>query len=200
MRDTANIGAVAALHPHYLGFIEYAASARFVGSTFRVPALLPGIRRVGVFVNESIEGIQRRVSEAGYDAVQLHGDESPEFCARMRHGGLQVIKVFRVDDTFDFRATKAYVNNVDQFLFDARGRQPGGNGIRFDMRLLQQYDQEVPFFLSGGLQPDALAEDLEYFRDMNLYGVDLNSGVEQSPGFKDPVKVRAAIGYVSKGS
>ncbi|HTF17506.1 MAG TPA: phosphoribosylanthranilate isomerase [Chryseolinea sp.] len=196
MRDLDNIGTVAALSPDYLGFIEYTRSPRFVGAGFRTPELADSIRRVGVFVNESIDVIEGRITSARYDAVQLHGEEGPDFCARLRDKGVPVIKVFRVDDEFDFDETKAYFNKVDQLLFDARGKQPGGNGIRFDPHTLQRYDQRIPFFLSGGLQPETLLEDIANLSGMNLYGVDLNSGVERAPAIKDPDRVRASIQHV----
>jgi phosphoribosylanthranilate isomerase len=196
MRDPDNIRTVAALRPDFLGFIEYARSPRFVGEYFRPSEITPSISRVGVFVNQSPDFIKQRVAFAGYDAIQLHGDETPDFCAQMRSDGLRVIKVFRIDDAFDFDETKAYLNKVDLFLFDARGKQPGGNGIRFDARTLLRYDQRVPFFLSGGLQPETLAEDIMNLAEMNLYGVDMNSGVELEPGLKDPVRVEASIQYV----
>jgi phosphoribosylanthranilate isomerase len=200
MRDRANIGAVAALRPDYLGFIEYARSPRFVGQGFSVPGGLPKeISRVGVFVDESLSGVRQRSAHAGYDTVQLHGVESPEFCARIRDSGLRVIKVFRVDAGFDFSQTAPYSAHVDLFLFDALGRQPGGNGIRYDWQVLKRYDQTVPFFLSGGLRPEGLAEDLANLTDMNLYGVDLNSGVETAPGMKDLEKVSASIRFVRDG-
>ena len=197
MREAANILDVAASRPDYLGFIEYPSSPRFVGNDFRAPELQPGISRVGVFVNESFERIQKRAEQAGYDTIQLHGDESPDFAARLRDEGLNVIKVFRVDDQFDFNDTKAFVGRVDQLLFDARGKNPGGNGIRFNPLILQRYDQEVPFFLSGGLQPDSLKEDIAGLFRMNLYGVDLNSGVEITPGLKDITKVRLSVQRVN---
>lgn len=196
MRDLDNIRTVAALRPDFLGFIEYSRSPRFVGEGFRTPELATSISRVGVFVNESVEVIEQRMAASGYDTVQLHGDETPDFCAQLRDGGFRVVKVFRVDDEFDFDETKKYRNKADLFLFDARGRQPGGNGIRFDPRNLRRYDQQIPFFLSGGLQPETLVEDITGLSGMNLYGVDLNSGVEQGPGFKDPDRVLACIRYV----
>lgn len=194
MRDAANIATVAALRPDYLGFIEYTASPRFVGPDFRVPEGIPaGIKRVGVFVDEGFDRIVARAVASGYESVQLHGDESPALCAQLRASGLGVIKVFRIDDTFDFATTGPYKAVADVFLFDARGLQPGGNGIRFNLKTLNRYDQEIPFFLSGGLHPDRLPEDIRNLADMNLHGVDMNSGVEQSPGMKDPVRVAASI-------
>ena len=196
MRETANIATVASMGPDYLGFIEYPLSPRFVGEGFQVPALPSTISRVGVFVNETFENVRNRVKVAGYDAVQLHGDESPDFAARMRDNGVKVIKVFRVDDNFDFYETKPFIGIVDQLLFDARGKQPGGNGIRFNPLVLRRYDQEVPFFLSGGLEPELLKQNISELIEMNLYGVDLNSGVETAPGLKDPSRVQASINQV----
>jgi phosphoribosylanthranilate isomerase len=198
MKEPANIGSVAALRPDYLGFIEYKPSPRFVGNGFHVPLMSANITRVGVFVDEILERILVRVAESGYDAVQLHGHESPDFAARLRDTGIQVIKVFRVDEDFDFGETTAFVNSVDYFLFDARGKHPGGNGIQFDTRILKRYDQQVPFFLSGGLRPETLKDDLAGLKNMNLYAVDLNSGVEQAPGLKDPERVKASIDYVRR--
>lgn len=198
MRDTGNIASVAALSPDYLGFIEYSRSPRFVGEKFAVPAeSVPAyISRVGVFVDADYALLKERSGRSGYDAVQLHGFETPDYCARVRDDGFRVIKVFRVDEAFDFAETSAYIGHVDLVLFDARGRQPGGNGIRFDWQVLRKYHQEIPFFLSGGLQPETLTEDLDHLRGMNLYGVDLNSGVETEPGFKDRDKVASAINQV----
>lgn len=191
MRDAANIGAVSALSPDYMGFIEYAPSPRFVGERFVVPENVPrAIGRVGVFVDASYEAIVQRAAGSGYDVVQLHGDESPELCSRLSDAGLRVIKVFRVDDAFDFNDTRPFRDTADVFLFDARGRMYGGNGVRFNWKVLQRYDQAVPFLLSGGLRVEAL-QDIEELSDMNLYGFDLNSGVELAPGVKDTDRVRA---------
>jgi len=194
MRDAANIHAVARHQPDYLGFIEYPRSPRFVGADFVVPTgLSTDIVKTGVFVDERLPDMLQRARDAGYDAIQLHGAESPAFCADVRQAGLRVIKVFRVDSDFDFSATGPFVDVADVFLFDARGLHPGGNGIRFDWRVLTKYDQKVPFFLSGGLGPTSLAVDIGNLNGMNLYGVDLNSGVESAPGMKDIDKVEASI-------
>ncbi|MEJ1240167.1 phosphoribosylanthranilate isomerase [Chryseolinea sp. T2] len=197
MREAANIVTVASMRPDYLGFIEYPLSPRFVGYKFRMPALPSAIERVGVFVSETLENVRNRIKVVGYDAVQLHGDESPDFASKMRDDGVKVIKVFRVDDNFDFNETKPFVGRVDQLLFDARGKQPGGNGIRFNPMILRRYDQEVPFFLSGGLQPETLKENIAELSEMNLYGVDLNSGVETAPGLKDAFRVQTSINHIN---
>lgn len=198
MREAGNIAAVAAMNPDYIGFIEYRPSSRFVGDGFVVPSALDAlaIKRVGVFVDDTVDHMAERATGAGYDVVQLHGDESADQCAWLRDKGFEVVKVFRIDDAFDFRTTRAYENKVDVFLFDTRGKLYGGNGMMFDWKLLHRYDQGVPFFLSGGLDAETLKHGLDDLDAMNLYGVDLNSGVEISPGLKDLRKVAASLNMV----
>jgi phosphoribosylanthranilate isomerase len=126
------------------------------------------------------------------DLVQLHGDESPEFCGRLKSGGLKLIKVFRVDEEFDFSGLEDYKDVADYYLFDTRSKLYGGSGKRFNWKILKRYDQHKPFFLSGGLNVEAL-EDLKQLKGMNLFGLDLNSGVEVSPGLKDTRKIKYFI-------
>ncbi|MEJ7645630.1 MAG: phosphoribosylanthranilate isomerase [Chryseolinea sp.] len=189
MKERDNILTVAALRPHYLGFIEYPLSPRYVGDEFVMPVeLSQSTTRVGVFVNESSEVIFRKAAIQGYEYVQLHGDETAAQCRELKDGGLKIIKVFSVDDHFNFAVTKSFVSDADYFLFDTKGKLYGGNGKAFDWNMLKHYDQEVPFFLSGGLSVDNLA-DLTDLAHMNICAIDLNSGVEVSPGIKDITKV-----------
>ena len=198
MRDHENIRQVAALSPHYLGFIFYPHSPRFVGWDFKMPDdLSPEINRVGVFVNESSKVIVERAQSLGLHYIQLHGNEAVDQCVELKDSGLKIIKVFSVGDDFDFAATASYKAVADYFLFDTRGKYFGGNARTFDWNLLNAYDQEVPFFLSGGLSPENIAE-VKNIKDYNLYALDLNSGVEASPGLKDAGKVHAVIKAVSK--
>jgi phosphoribosylanthranilate isomerase len=190
MRDSDNIREVAALSPDYLGFIFYPKSPRFVGDEFKSPASLPSsITRVGVFVNESTQFILMKSKSAGFTVVQLHGNESPDQAAALKDAGLQIIKVFSVGDDFNFAVTKPYESSSDYFLFDTKGKLFGGNAKTFNWSILNQYDQQVPFFLSGGLS----AENLQGIKDlqhMNLHALDLNSGVELMPGLKDPARIQ----------
>ncbi len=189
MRDHDNIRAVAALEPGYMGFIEYKLSPRYVGDNFiMAPDISASITRVGVFVNESSEIIVRKAASQSYKYVQLHGNEVVTQCRELKAFGLKVIKVFSIGDNFDFTVTRPFVGVADYFLFDTKGRLYGGNARRFDWNVLKQYDQEVPFFLSGGISTDNL-DDLGNLKGMNLYALDLNSGVEVSPGLKDVAKV-----------
>jgi phosphoribosylanthranilate isomerase len=187
MRDAANIQSVAELRPDYMGFIFYPGSPRYVGQTFSVS--LDSIRKVGVFVNESTEAILKK----GFDIVQLHGNEKPAQTDELKDKGITVIKAFAIDDDFDFARTKDY--KADYFLFDTKGKYHGGNAKTFNWNKLNEYDQRIPFFLSGGLSATNL-KDLSLLKDMNLYAVDLNSGVEASPGVKDLFKAREAIKLV----
>lgn len=191
MRDLENIRMAASFLPDYMGFIFYAASPRFVGDDFTVPEDLPqSIHRVGVFVNETASNMLARARHAGLDSIQLHGHESSEECSVLRAAGFTVIKVFSIDTYFDFSVTKPYVSSVDYFLFDTKGKYYGGNANTFDWDILKRYDQEVPFFLSGGISPENV-ESVKPLRDMNLYALDVNSGVEDMPGVKSAEKLKS---------
>ena len=193
MREPENITAVASLRPQYLGFIFYPKSPRFVGESFDIPGNLPAsIKRVGVFVNEANAIILAKSPSLKLDFAQLHGSESPAQCDELKATGLGVIKVFSLDDDFNFDVTKAYREVVDYFLFDTKGKYYGGNAKAFNWETLRQYDQEVPFFLSGGLSPDNV-NTLGDIQKMNLHALDLNSGVEISPGLKDIEKIKTVM-------
>jgi phosphoribosylanthranilate isomerase len=190
MRDANNMIEVAALHPDYMGFIFYRNSKRAVPLNFQIPNDFPSyIKRVGVFVNESASIILNLVKEFSLDFVQLHGEESPRRCEELRGAGVGVIKVFAIDAVFDFKSTALFKNAVNYLLFDTKGAEYGGTGTVFDWRMLQQYDQEVPFFLSGGLSPGNI-RDVSQLRGMNLHALDVNSGVEVKPGLKDVEKIK----------
>lgn len=190
MRDEANILDVASLKPDYFGFIFYSKSPRFVGDDFVLPTKLsPDILRVGVFVNETSSVILDKAKAYNLDYIQLHGNETPSQCAELGQLGLGIMKVFSVGDDFDFEITKPYKNVVDYFLFDTKGKHYGGNASTFNWDLLKQYDQEIPFFLSGGLSPDNIQE-VSKLNSMNIHALDVNSGVEESPGVKNILKVK----------
>lgn len=193
MKEAANIEEVSALTPDYMGFIFYENTPRFVGREFNIPNNFPSsIKRVGVFVHESITVILEKVKRFRLDFVQLHGDESVGLCNKLNHEGISVIKVFRISDDFDFATTEEFEDVSEYFLFDTRGKQYGGNAERFNWHVLQKYSQKVPFFLSGGIGPESIDEILQ-LKDLNLHAIDVNSGVEQSPGKKDMNKVSLII-------
>lgn len=189
MRDPKNIMEIAGLSPDFMGFIFYKKSKRFVGEEFSVPRGFPdNIKKVGVFVNESVEIVLKQVSMHRLDFVQLHGDESAELCGELKKK-TKVIKVFRIDESFDFNSIREFNSYADFFLFDTKGDNFGGTGKKFNWDLLKQYDQQIPFFLSGGLSTEN-AHEAEKLKSMNLHAIDVNSGVESSPAVKDLKKIK----------
>lgn len=177
---------VAELEPDYIGFIFWKKSPRYLNRV--IPLLSRKIKKVGVFVNASIETILQTVAKYGLQMVQLHGQEPPELCDRLQHLGLGVIKVFGVDDTFDFSVLGPYEDHCDYYLFDTKGKLPGGNGYVFDWEVLEDYPSTKPFFLSGGIGLDNIDEVLTFlYRPESKYchAIDVNSAFEMKPGQKD---------------
>ncbi len=188
MRDAENIREVEALGIDMMGFIFWPKSSRYVSER---PAYLPtGCKRVGVFVDEHVEQVQRIADAYGLDVIQLHGNESPEYVQRLQ--GRSLIKAFNIASPEDIRQTKAYEGIVDYFLFDTKGKSVGGNGEKFDWSLLHAYDGDTPFLLSGGIGPHD-AEFVTAFRHPRCMGIDLNSRFEISPALKDVNKLKGFI-------
>jgi phosphoribosylanthranilate isomerase len=197
MREPSNIEAVAKLNVDFMGFIYYEKSPRFVGNDFEAPSTGEKIQRVGVFVNQPLHFIFKEVERNSLDAVQLHGSESPEVCCNLKSKGITVIKVFSIGDDFDFVLTKPYQYAADYFLFDTKGMSYGGTGKKFDWGLLEKYSQPTPFFLSGGLSPENIAK-VSNVKNPQLYGVDLNSGVEESAGVKSVERIKQIVELFEK--
>jgi phosphoribosylanthranilate isomerase len=197
MRDRQNIIDLADLHPHYMGFIFYDASPRFVGHDFVMPLLPESTIKVGVWVNEAHTEILSTAEKHQLEAVQLHGNESPATCAAIHEQGYTVIKAFSIDEDFDFGFTKDYTSVVDYFLFDTKGQYFGGNAKSFNWDLLKNYTYSRPYFLSGGINNQNIDKALK-LRDQRLHALDLNSGLEISPGFKDLVFAKEAIDKMNK--
>lgn len=197
LKYTDNIRAVEALMPDYMGFICYDKSPRFIGGmdADELVNIATDVIKVGVFVNEDADSISKMIYKYKFDAIQLHGNESPEFCDMYKHE-VQVIKVFGVDGDFDFTQLKAYKNNVDYFLFDTKTPVHGGSGLTFDWNVLDNYKLNVPFFLSGGLSLDNL-EEFKQIKHPAFYGVDLNSKFELSPAMKDITKLKRAFNTIN---
>ncbi|WP_188604875.1 phosphoribosylanthranilate isomerase [Aquaticitalea lipolytica] len=207
MKYQDNITEVASLQPDYLGFIFHHQSARHFEGT--IPQISDTIKKVGVFVDESIDFIKEMFEEHNLDCVQLHGHESPEFCKQLKKlchsefisesddemlkqvqhdNNVNVIKVFSIKDTFDFSVLEPYEEVCDYFLFDTKGKLPGGNGYTFNWSVLEQYPSTKPYFLSGGIGLDQV-ENLKQFQESNAskycYAIDINSKFEIEPGFKN---------------
>ncbi len=194
MRDSANIQSVLALNPDFMGFIFYEKSPRFVGENLDEELLKSfprSTRKVGVFVNAHPDFILKNVKKYGLDLIQLHGDELPDVCRNIQSRGISIIKAFQVDENFQFGRLNNYKPHCDYFLFDSKGAAYGGNGTAFNWDILKAYDNDKPFFLSGGLQAENLPDIVAMKnKGMNLYGIDLNSRFETEPGLKDAAKLQ----------
>ena len=192
MRNPQNITDIAALNPDYLGFIFYEKSKRYVGEDFDEAAtyhLPKGIKKIGVFVNASMEYVLSKVEKYRLDLVQLHGEETPEFCRDLQMKNIKIIKVFSIGQTFNFARLEPYKPYCDYFLFDTKGKEKGGNGFTFNWDVLKDYDNEKPFFLSGGLNLENIGKVKE-LGDLNILAIDVNSGFETEPGLKDVESIK----------
>ena len=198
MRDPQNLEQVCTLAPEYVGFIFYARSQRFVGSN-PDPALfdIPGaaIKKVGVFVDEELNGVRRAVARYGLHAVQLHGGESPDYCQILSGEQVEVIKV--LDPRSSRSELERYGGAVDLFLFDSAGAGHGGSGLKFDWTLLEDLHPGAPFLLSGGIGPGDVTS-VRSLRLNGMKGVDVNSRFEHSPGIKDVDLLRHFINEIRK--
>jgi len=186
LREPLNIDEILLLGPQYIGFIFYPSSARFVGEPdVEYMKGLTNVKKTAVFVNSSLEEIIRIVNRYQFDAIQLHGDESADFCKDVKAGtGTELIKAFGIDPEFDFLQLESYLPVVDYFLFDTKTSMYGGSGRIFNWDVLKKYTYDKPYFLSGGIDPDNFL-DAYTFEDERIYAVDLNSRFESSPGVKN---------------
>jgi phosphoribosylanthranilate isomerase len=172
-----------------LGFVFVEKSPRCV-STQKVAAIIaklpPFVQTVGLFVDADAERINWVADFCGLDLVQLHGDEEPDVVGDIRR---RVIKAFRVKDTASLAALAKY--QVAGYLLDAWSPDAhGGTGKVFDWNLTRELAGSRPIILAGGLSPDNVRDAIDIVKP---YGVDVSSGVETSPGKKDPYKVRKFI-------
>ena len=184
MKHPQNILEVAGLLPDYMGFIFYEKSARFFNG--QIPELPKSIKKTGVFVNASLSEIKEKIKIHDLQAVQLHGEETPELCQALQQENVEVIKVFSIQDDFDFSLLQPFENKVDYFLFDTKGKLPGGNGYTFDWNVLKNYPSTTPFFLSGGIginEIDSIKQILK--TNLPIYAIDVNSKFEIEPGVKN---------------
>jgi phosphoribosylanthranilate isomerase len=180
-----------------VGFIFHKKSPRFI-SPFKakkiIESLPPFITPVGVFVDHNTGAVRDIIQHCGLRTIQLHGDEDPMTCRRLRAGNVKVIKVFRVDEKFDGASVEGYT--ADAFLFDTHDpNNYGGTGKAFDINLLKSVKaSQVPVILSGGLNASNVIEAINALKP---YAVDVNSGVEESPGKKDHNKMKDFIDIVN---
>ena len=190
MRDAKNIRSLLEVGPDFMGLIFYEGSKRFPADL--KPTDITDSKStdlVGVFVNESIETIEKTVADWKLDWVQLHGDEDLDFVKELKGKGIKIIKVFRVDHRLP-EDLDAFEPWVDLFLFDTkRASGYGGTGEQFDWSILSEYTSSIGYLLSGGIGE----QDLEKLMQANLpgcVGIDINSAVELAPGLKDLEKIK----------
>ncbi len=181
MKYPENILEVSQLLPDYLGFIFYEKSTRYFDG--EIPKIPDSIKKVGVFVNAKQDEILSKIKKYNLDLIQLHGNESPEYCQNLKQEKIKIIKVFSIDDNFDFSELNNYEKVCDYFLFDTKGKLHGGNGITFNWKILENYTSKKPFFLSGGIG----LEEIKKINGLNLpiFAIDVNSKFEIKPGLKN---------------
>lgn len=182
---------------YYGGMIFYKKTPRFVNNKLDAEAVrnFKGLKKTGVFVNETLDEVIRIINSYGLDVVQLHGDESPAFCEILRKY-VQVTKVFRLTTKDDLKKTKVYKEVCDYFLFDTPGRLYGGSGKQFNWHLLEHYKTDIPFFLSGGIGLEAV-EALKKFDHPQFHAVDINSRFETSPGIKNIADIKQFLWHLN---
>jgi len=192
MKYPDNITQVVALQPDYLGFIFYDKSMRSFDGV--IPELSENIKKVGVFVDAAINEIIEKVNFYNLQVVQLHGNESPTFCkvlgaelTSVAHQ-IEIIKVFSIKDEFNFEILKPYEAVCHYYLFDTKGKLPGGNGYTFNWKVLENYSSTKPYFLSGGIGLNELDKVKSFFQNDEsnyCHAIDVNSRFEIEAGLKD---------------
>lgn len=197
LTEPANIEEIAGLSPDFMGFIFYPGSKRFIGlqpaSSFVTKP--EGILRTGVFVDDTLAGIINSINYYSLDVVQLHGNESPDFCLKLKETSVITVKAFEVSNSLNFRRLMPFLECCDYFLLDTGTGEKGGSGQKFDWTRLNDYDLGKPFFLGGGIGPgDASA--IKRIIHPDLFAVDINSCFEISPGIKDVEKVKKFISEI----
>lgn len=212
MRDADNIRDISALGVDMIGLIFYPPSPRYVQQFSSGAGIIPDYApdmgktplRVGVFVDDMPQNIVTRVYNYKLDYIQLHGNEPRETLENLRatidpdiKPNIQIIKAISVSSAEDINKYKEYVGAADLFLFDTKCKTVGGSGEQFDWQVLQAYDGDVPFLLSGGIGPDD-AERLRNFHHPKCIGIDLNSKFEIEPALKDVEKLKQFLVKVKK--
>jgi phosphoribosylanthranilate isomerase len=192
LKNRENIIEVLEYKPDFIGFIFYDKSPRYISEELK-PSFIQDIsasNKVGVFVNASEVKMLDIASRYGLDYLQLHGNETAEFCKQIQKS-IPIIKAFQIDDYFDFSILNEYEDACTYFLFDSKSKQYGGSGETFNWEKLNEYKLQKPFFLSGGVDLENIEQILLLKSEFpNLYAVDINSKFEIEPGIKDISKIK----------
>lgn len=191
LKYALNVQEIGDLNIDYAGFIFVSESPRNVDYS---PALMLAMnklkcKKVGVFVNAPTYFIKAKAELFSLDAIQLHGDESPYQIEALAKD-YEVIKVFSVDEEFDFNLDD--YQSADYLLFDTKGKKRGGNGTKFKWDILENYKGDTPFILSGGIGPED-AEEILKINHPKFAGIDVNSGFETEPGLKNVNELKSFI-------
>lgn len=204
MKDADNIKQLASLEIDYIGFIFHRQSPRCffyldddksTTSNKLVESLLNNISQVpanilktGVVVNQPLELVFSYIDTFDLDAIQLHGSEDIDYCEAIKHAkpDIKIIKAISVSAKDDLTVTKQYdrYGVCDYLLFDTKTPAHGGSGVKFDWSILESYDGNIPFWLSGGITSDD-GEAIKSIKHPKLEGIDLNSRFEIQPGLKN---------------
>ena len=213
MRDAENIQQVKALGVNMIGLIFWPKSPRYVQSISTNAGIIPDLKNpaikdisnpdasyVGVFVDEMPQNVVTHAYNYKLDYIQLHGNESPIYIDNLKNTlvpdilpNIKIIKALSINEEADILKWKTYEGHVDMFLFDTKSTQTvGGTGKHFDWSLINMYDGNIPFLLSGGIGPDD-AEAVKSFKHPMCVGIDLNSRFEKEPGMKDVDKLKAFL-------
>lgn len=197
MNNHQNMEEVATLGPAYMGFIFYPESPRYLDQP--IPKLSKSIKRVGVFVTDSIQSITAKVKQYNLNVVQLHGEESANYIKELKQTlpkSTKIWKVFAVRSVFDFDLLTPFEPLVDAFLFDTKGPAPGGNGFAFDWNILSRYPSTTPVVISGGIGLDHKIQLQQLIATgIPLLAIDVNSQFELEPGIKNYKDLKTFFNY-----
>ena len=198
MKYESNIMELSKLNPSFMGFIFHKPSKRFLENN--IPDLPKSISKIGVFVDADISYILDSVKSNKLDGVQLHGNETVDFIEKLKSSmsgtkklSLKYIKVFAVDDNFNFNQTEPYISVCDYFLFDTKGPYQVEMALRLIGKKLNEYAYDVPYLLSGGIGLNN-KNDITAFLNSKAaeycYAIDVNSKFEIAPGNKNITSVK----------
>jgi phosphoribosylanthranilate isomerase len=190
MKFSENISEIESLKPDFMGFIFYKKSKRFFNESKLI--LNDKINRVGVFVNQEINEVIDNIKKYKLDYVQLHGEEDVRYCLSIK-SICKVIKVFKIDDTFNFDKVKKFENVSDYYLFDTKTNLHGGSGKKFNWEILKNYNSKKYFFLSGGISENDIEEIKKIRKIYPIIGIDINSKFELPNLKKDRDKIKSLI-------
>jgi phosphoribosylanthranilate isomerase len=188
MREPDNIRQlVDQIQPDWMGLIFHPASPRYVDSIAAEQIREIKVSKVGVFVNAVVSEIEEKIQDFGLSTLQLHGGETVDIVSEIKEKtGLEIFKVFSVDEHIRWDSMEAFLPYVDYFLFDTFTKSYGGSGKTFNWQLLQDYPFDKPFLLSGGINIDHIDAILNLKSSVSqMAGVDINSKFEIKPGLKD---------------